>query len=57
MIWFVERENWLSKNHRKKIKRMEREVAVEPAAEEVGLLFGDVKVEGGAGDEEMDESL
>ena len=30
-------------------------MAVEPAAEEVGLLFGDVKVEGGQGDEEMDE--
>ena len=43
------------KSLKKKIKRMEREVAVEPAAEEVGLLFGDVKVEGGPGDEEMDE--
>ena len=34
---------------------MEREVAEEPAGKEVGLLFGDVKVEGGPGDEEMDE--
>ena len=38
----------------KKIKRMEREVAVEPAVEEVGLPFGDVKVERGPGGEEMD---
>ena len=31
----------------KKVKRMEREVALEPAAEDVGLLFSDDEVEGG----------
>ena len=41
----------------KKIKRMERDVAVEPAAADVGLLFSYDKVEGGPGDEEMDETL
>ena len=55
--WFVERERWLSENRRKKIKRMERDVALEPAAADVGLLFSDDEVEGGPGDEEMDETL
>ena len=42
----------------KKIKRMERDVAVEPAAADVGLLFSDgEEVEGGPGEEEMDETL
>ena len=53
----MERERWLSENRRKKIKRMEREVALEPAAEDVGLLFSDDEVEGGPEDEEMGETL
>ena len=56
--WFVERERWLSENRRRKIRRMEREVALEPVAEDVGLLFSDgEEVEGGPGEEEMDETL
>ena len=35
----MEKERWLSENRRKEIKRMEREIAVEPAAEEAGFLF------------------
>ena len=57
-FWFVERERWLSENRRRKIRRMEREVALEPVVEDVGLLFSDdEEVEGGPGDEAMDETL
>ena len=54
----MERERWLSENRRRKIRRMEREVALEPVAEDVGLLFSDgEEVEGEPGEEEMAETL
>ena len=49
------RESKWNLRKKKKIYYMGRVVAMEQAAEEIGLLYDDVRVEGGQRDEEMDD--